>query len=138
MRVLARTRARESRSPFSRGLSTRALCGHPSIAAPPPGKGVGAPPCLPPRRFFCCNEACHRKVFTERLPDLIAPYARRTIRLTEALELIGFALGGEAGARALVGLSMTASADTVLRVIRQAALPERETPRVLGVDDFAF
>jgi transposase len=60
------------------------------------------------------------------------------MRLTEALELIGFALGGEAGARTLVGLSMTVSADTVLRVIRHAVLPGRETPRVLGVDDFAF
>lgn len=33
---------------------------------------------------------------------------------------------------------MMASPDTVLRVIRRAVLPERETPRVLGVDDFAF
>jgi hypothetical protein len=65
-------------------------------------------------------------------------HARRTLRLTEALELIGFALGGEAGARVVKGLSMEMSPDTLLRLIRAAKLPERETPRVLGVDDFAF
>ena len=136
--MVVTTSAAEAHCPLCQEPSNRTHSRYTRIAADLPWNGVAVRLRLTTRRFFCCNEDCHRKVFTERLPDLIAPYARRTIRLTEALELIGFALGGEAGARALVGLSMTASADTVLRVIRQAALPERETPRVLGVDDFAF
>src|SRR5690242_8254503 len=49
------------------------------------------------RRFFCTSPECVRQIFTERLPSVVAPSARRTTRLTEVLTLIGFALGGEAG-----------------------------------------
>ncbi len=33
---------------------------------------------------------------------------------------------------------MTASSSTLLRVIRRVTVPEQPTPRVLGVDDWAF
>lgn len=59
-------------------------------------------------------------IFTARLPALVAPYARRTKRLEEALYPIGYALGGEAGARLAVGLGMTVSPDTLLRRLREA------------------
>src|SRR5713226_2984529 len=49
------------------------------------------------RRFCCQNPDCQRKIFTERLPSILAPSARRTLRLEELFTLIGFALGGEAG-----------------------------------------
>jgi transposase len=58
--------------------------------------------------------------------------------MNEALELIGFLMGGEAGARAALKLAMKTSPDTLLRRVRQAKLPTAVTPRVLGVDDFAF
>jgi len=45
------------------------------------------------RRFFCQNQECMRQIFTERLPSVVAPYARRTMRLTELFTLIGFADG---------------------------------------------
>jgi transposase len=60
------------------------------------------------------------------------------VRLDEAPGLIGFLLGGEAGARAARRLAMAASPDTLLRRVRRAAPPCAPTPRVLGVDDFAF
>src|SRR5260221_1170613 len=50
-------------------------------------------------RFFCQNPTCPRKIFTEPLADLAERYARRTKRLREALLAMGWALGGEAGAR---------------------------------------
>jgi hypothetical protein len=43
------------------------------------------------RRFFCSHSECARQIFTERLPSVVAPYARRTTRLTEVFTLIGFA-----------------------------------------------
>jgi transposase len=58
--------------------------------------------------------------------------------MNEALELIGFLMGGEAGSRATQKLAMKTSPDTLLRRVRQAKLPAPVTPRVLGVDDFAF
>ena len=89
------------------------------------------------RRFACHPADCTCAIFAERLPDLAAPYARRTARLTRVLMQVGLGLGGAAGARLLPVLGLTASADTVLRVVHRAAVPPSPTPRVLGVDDWA-
>lgn len=102
-----------------------------------PWHGVAVRLELHTRKFFCSGPDCPRRVFTERLPRVVAPHARRTRRLNDALTLLAFALGGEAGARAAAGLGMAAGADTLLTRIRRAALPEHPTPLVLGVDDWA-
>lgn len=52
--------------------------------------------------------------------------------------LVGFALGGEAGARLAERLGMKASPSTLLRSLHAAALPNFEQPEVIGVDDFAL
>jgi transposase len=54
------------------------------------------------------------------------------------LELIGFALGGEAGARIARELGLTVSPDSLLRRLHQSSKGEPATPRIIGVDDFAF
>lgn len=90
------------------------------------------------RRFFCPNSECARQIFTERLPGVVAPYARRTLRLTDIFTLIGFALGGEAGKRLVAGMGLSTSPDTLLRLIRAQPEVQHATPRVLGVDDFSF
>jgi transposase len=90
------------------------------------------------RRFYCRNAACARQTFAERLPELVAPRARRTGRLAEAQTRVGVALGGEASSRLLSRLAMPASAATVLRLIRRLPLPETEPPRAVGVDDWAM
>lgn len=90
------------------------------------------------RRFFCPNPECPRQIFTERLPSVVEPYARRTTRLTDVLTLIGFALGGEAGKRLVAGMGLSVSPDTFLRLIRAQPEEQAPTPRVLGVDDFSF
>lgn len=63
------------------------------------------------RRFRCKNSLCTKRVFCERLPQVVAHYARKTVRMEEALRLIGLLLGGEAGARAAAKLAMTSSPD---------------------------
>ncbi|MGO8947322.1 MAG: ISL3 family transposase [Ktedonobacterales bacterium] len=91
--------------------------------------------------LFCDQPTCARRIFAERLPGVVEPYARRTVQLTEALTLLGFALGGEAGARLarrLADVKTTASPDTLLRLVRRYVPAAAPTPRVLGVDDFAF
>jgi len=123
------------------------LCNHPSqgvhsrytrTLADLPWQGIALQIRLTVRRFFCTTEDCKRRIFTERLPELTAPYARRTSRLSETLELVGFAMGGEAGERLLAGLHILTSPDTLLRLMRRAPLTGHSTPRILGVDDFAF
>jgi len=103
-----------------------------------PWHGIAVSVQLTVRRFICETESCIRRIFGERLPGIVAPYARRTARLSEAFELIDFALGGEAGARVLHRLAIASSPDTLLRVIRAASLDEHADPRILGVDDVAF
>jgi hypothetical protein len=75
-------------------------------------------------RFRCLTSPCPRRIFAERLPSLVAPFARKTQGLRQALEQIGFANGGEAGARLAAHLGMTASPATLLRVIRAAPCPD--------------
>jgi len=51
------------------------------------------------RKLFCDNSDCGRRIFTERLPGVVAPWARRTLRLSNRLTAVAVALGGSAGAR---------------------------------------
>jgi transposase len=90
------------------------------------------------RRFFCRMPTCPRRTFREQIPALVAPRGRRTQRLQAILCQIGFALGGEAGARLAAHLGMLCSPDTLLRLVRQAPAPPVPTPRVLGIDDWSF
>jgi transposase len=103
-----------------------------------PWHGVAVQLRLRTRRFRCKNSLCPKRIFCERLSRVVSYYARKTVRMNEALQLIGFLLGGEAGARAALRLAMRTSPDTLLRRVRQTASPSTRTPRVLGVDDFAF
>jgi transposase len=75
------------------------------------------------RKFVCRNLRCTRRIFTERVPELVASYARKTCRLITTLQAIGVALGGQAGARLAHGLGLSASRDTLLRLVRRLLLP---------------
>ncbi len=90
------------------------------------------------RRFYCDRECCRYRTFVERLPTVIAPYARRTKRLAQDQQAVGLLVGGEVGARILSLLRMPLSPDSVLRLIRNAPELATWTPKVLGVDDWAF
>lgn len=59
-------------------------------------------------------------------------------RLIQAHRWIGHALSGEAGSRLTKRLSLPTSPDTLLRRIREIPGRVASTPRILGVDDFAF
>jgi len=90
------------------------------------------------RKWFCGNRRCGRRIFTERLPTIAAPWARRTLRLAQRLVALGMALGGTAGVRLSSAWDLTVSRNTLLRGLRRLPLPVLPTPRVLGVDDFAL
>jgi len=123
------------------------LCGQPSShvhsrytrqLADLPWHGVALRLSLHVRKFFCDTLSCHRHVFTERLPSVAAPYARRTLRLEHWFTVVGFAAGGVGGARILQALGVSATPAVVLARLRAYSAPTCPTPRVLGVDDFAF
>lgn len=89
------------------------------------------------RKFFCLNPTCPRRIFTERLPDVVAPSARATVRLTALLHAIAFALGGEAGARLAQQIGIAARPTPLISSIRRVSVPPHPSPRILGVDDWA-
>jgi transposase len=88
------------------------------------------------RRFRCPNPQCSRQTFAERLPQ-VPVSARQTSRLGAILESIAVVLSGQAGSRLADQLAMRLSADTLLRRAKKKTTTP-PTPRVLGVDDFAF
>jgi transposase len=90
------------------------------------------------RKWFCRNRSCHRCIFTERLPTVAAPWARRTLRLAQRLVALGVALGGKAGVRLGHAWDLAMSRNTLLRLLHRQPAPSCPTPRVLGVDDFAL
>src|SRR2546427_1731343 len=90
------------------------------------------------RKWFCRNRSCPRRIFTERLPTVAAPWARRTLRLAQRLIALGVALGGKAGGRLGHAWDVRVSRNTLLRLLRRQPAPSFPTPRVLGVDDFAL
>ena len=94
--------------------------------------------CLSVRRFRCLNPRCKRCTFAEPFPDLVLRYAQRTCRLRTAQGSVGLAVGGEGGSALLEMLHMHTSPDTLLRIIRSMPLPELDTTKVLGVDDWSF
>ena len=90
------------------------------------------------QRFFCDNAGCHYKTFAERFPAVVARYARRTLRLAARQRQTAYALGGEAGAKLVPHLTIPTSGDTLLRLIRKVPPVVVKSPRVVGVDDWAW
>jgi hypothetical protein len=84
------------------------------------------------RRFFCDNAGCRARTFAEQVPGLTTPRARRTGLLRPALEAIGLALAGRAGARLADKLGMAVSRDSLLRLVRALPDPSIGNPDILG------
>jgi len=90
------------------------------------------------RRFRCYQAACSRKIFCERLPQLTRPHARTTLPMSEALQQIGVALGGNPGAILARQLGIPTSPSTLLRRVKALPDTQETSVRVLGVDDWAL
>src|SRR5437588_5622514 len=90
------------------------------------------------RKFFCRVPTCQRKVFTERLPDLVQPWARVSNRLLEELKALGLSASAQVNERLAPQLGMHVKAPTLLRYLRAIPPPAKTSVRVLGIDDFAM
>ena len=90
------------------------------------------------RKFFCRNPLCMRKVFTERLPTFVEPWARMTIRLCQSLQSIGLATCGKGGSRLAARLAIQSTRQTILRRIMDLPSPSKSFVQLLGIDDFSF
>src|SRR6266702_131281 len=110
------------------------------------GRTVADVPCagrlvtlaLTVRKFVCSTKACPRRIFTERLADLVQSYARMTNRLSQALQTLGFATCGQLGERFAPKLGMQVSGPTLLRRMRTCSYAPPASVSVLGIDDWAW
>src|SRR5712691_4371870 len=90
------------------------------------------------RKFVCSSPTCPRKIFTERLPGLVASYGRMTRRLIALLQALGLGAGGQLGTRQADRSGIATTPSTLLRHVMQLPAPLTRAVRVLGVDDFAW
>jgi len=90
------------------------------------------------RKFACWTATCPRKVFAERLPELVQPWARVSNRLLEEVKALGLAASAEVSERLAPRLGMQVKASTLLRYLRAIPSPPDASVRVLGIDDFAI
>ncbi len=92
------------------------------------------------RRFFCRVTTCRRKVFTERVPQLLEPSSRFTTRLRAALQQVGFSCGGKGSERLADALGMRASDTTILWSLHlvRSSVPPADQVRVVGIDDWSW
>jgi transposase len=138
-------------------LTVQVCCTHPLAACPLCGhvservhgryeRTVADVPCagrrvtlaLTVRKFVCRTPTCPRRIFTERLPDLVPTYARMTPRLKAALQAIGLAAGGEQGSRLAEKVGIQTTPPTLLRHVMTFSAPTAPPVRVLGVDDWSW
>ena len=104
-----------------------------------PWEGIPVRILLHSRRFFCVDERCSRRIFTEQFPGTVARYGRRSCRSSEALSWVTLALGGRAGARLARKLGLLASGSTLLRELRKRTRSTSSSaPRVIGIDEWAW
>ncbi|WSS22413.1 ISL3 family transposase [Streptomyces sp. NBC_01190] len=90
------------------------------------------------RRLLCASPRCPRRTFHERLPGLLEPYQRRTLRLTRQISVLVKELAGRAAVRVLPVPAAELSRHTALRILMRVPSPARQVPKVVGVDDFAL
>jgi transposase len=90
------------------------------------------------RKFFCRNQDCARKIFTERLLPFVRPWAQVTTRLFEAVQAIGLATSGELATRLADRIGIHSSPTTTLRRIMALPLPSSSQVSLLGIDDWSF
>ena len=137
IQVQAVTHGRFGRCPCCHRRSRHVHSHYQRILADCPCSGQALTLHVRVRRFRCRVRWCPQRVFTERIPDLVRPWARRTERLRQVLQRHGVDLGGEAGARHCRAEAVVVSARTLLRLVRQLPVPATPVVRLLGVDDWS-
>src|SRR5208337_4166387 len=102
----------------------------------------GAPVIIKARlaRWRCRNQRYGRRISTERLPGLAAPFARRTARLAGIVRLLGHSAGGRPSELLMRRLGMPVSDTTILRCLKEHARARSDNGavHVAGIDDWAW
>ena len=136
--VMAVPRSAAAYCPVCRRHSDRTHGSYERRLADLPWQGRSVSLCVRLRRLCCRNPACSRRTFSQRLPDVAVPRARRSRRLQDVQRHLGLALGGAPAARLAHRLALPASPSTFLRMVRAGPAPVPWLPRVIAIDEWAW
>lgn len=91
-------------------------------------------------RWRCTYRQCERQTFTDAIPEIASPYARRTTRVAKLVGLLVHGTGGRPGERLMNQLGMPVSDDTILRHLKRMASQIDDEPpaRIIGIDDWSW
>jgi transposase len=132
-----RARASDAACPGCRSRSSRVHARYRRRLADLPLGGRQVQVIVQVRRFKCVSPRCAQSTFSEQVPGLTTPFARRTPPLAGALADVALALAGRPGSRLAAKLAMPCCRDVLIRLIRAQPVPGAGHIDVLGVDDFA-
>lgn len=139
VRVSARSSAVSASCPCCGRASRRVHSRHLRRLADLPAHGRRVEMMITARRFRCPQTDCARRIFAERLdPGAAAAHGRRTSRLDGVVHHLGVALGGRPAQAIARRLLLPVSNDTLLRTVRRRAPATPSSPRVIGIDDWAW
>ena len=127
-----------SRCPLCFDPAIRIHSRYTRVLADVPCGGLQVQLVLQVRKFFCDTVDCARKIFTERLPIFVQPWARMTTRFTQMLQALALATCGELGTRLASRLGIRTSPTTLLRLVMALPTSPPEHVSSLGIDDFSF
>jgi transposase len=90
------------------------------------------------RRFFCRQQDCTRRIFTERFASFLLPRARMTERFRATLLALSATTAHEGAQRLARLLHLPTSVTTLRRQLGRQPPPVLAEPTKIGMDDFAF
>lgn len=90
------------------------------------------------RKFYCKNDGCKMKVFTERFDMHFMRGKRITENVQEKASKIALLLGGKGGEKLCRLMNMPVSRSALIRRIHNSEVPVLDAPRIVGLDDWAF
>jgi transposase len=132
------TSQRDCACPKCQAVSHRVHSHYPRQIADLPWSDYNVQLQLQSRKLFCDNPACAQKGFTERLPTIVVPWGRCTVRLNRWLGQIGVFVGGQAGAKLSGDCHCQRSRNTLIRRVRRLPLPPVPPLKTVGLDEFAW
>jgi transposase len=90
------------------------------------------------RKFYCRNDECIMKVFTERFDVHFTRGKRITKKVYERASKIALLLGGKGGEKLCPLMNMPVSRSALIRRIHESEVPSPQGPRIIGLDDWAY
>lgn len=102
-----------------------------------PIQGIPVKLLLKTHKYFCNNDKCDSKTFSEHF-DFVEPKAVRTKRLDEYINKIGLRDNSMDTVRTLEETGIAVSSSTVLRIVKKTKIEEIYNVKNIGIDDFSL